>query len=297
MVAAVYAQPVPSDAAQRNILPTPTPEVPAAAASPTSTPTPTPTPTPTLTPTPTPTPEPTPTPTPTPEPTPTPTPTTGLAGPGWAEAIRTPDGAMMGRVTTGSLNIRSAPRLDADVVDTTYAGHTLAIYEEVQGDDVEGNTVWYRLGGERYVSAAYVEPFVADAPPEIFDGHWVDVNLSTFYAVVYDGDTPVYAAIITAGRDGRTPLGIFQIERRVRNETMDSATVGIPEGHPEYYYLENVQFTQYFKAGGYAIHQNWWTPPWQFGGYGSNGCIGLLLHDAEFFWNFLDFGSIVHIHY
>jgi len=203
----------------------------------------------------------------------------------------------MGKVTAASLNVRSAPRLDAEVVDTTYAGHTLVIREEVKGDDVEGNTAWYRVGDNRYVSAAYVEPFVADAPPQTFEGHWVDVNLSTFYAVAYDGDTPVYAAIITAGRDGKTPVGIFQIERRVRNETMDSATVGIPKGHPDYYYLENVQFTQYFKAGGYAIHQNWWTPPWQFGGYGSNGCIGLLLHDAEWFWNFLDFGSTVHIHY
>src|SRR5690606_19564080 len=130
-----------------------------------------------------------------------------------------------------------------------------------------------------------------------YSGRWLDVNLSNFYAIGYEGSRPVYAAIITAGRDGKTPVGTFNVMYRVRNETMDSATVGIPKGHPNYYYLENVQFTQYFKSGGYAMHQNYWTPKSAFGGFGSNGCVGFLLPDAEWMWGFLSNGSAASIHY
>jgi hypothetical protein len=131
----------------------------------------------------------------------------------------------------------------------------------------------------------------------VFPGTWVDINLETFYATAYENDVPVYAAIITAGRDGRTPIGQFQVNRRVLNETMDSATVGIPEGDPEYYFLEDVSYTQYFLAGGYAIHENYWSSPAAYGRFSSNGCVGLLYDDAAWFWGFLDIGSHVHIHF
>lgn len=243
------------------------------------------------------TPQPSPTP---PAPTATPEPT-GVGGleqdPRWDEAIQLPDGAILGQVATDVLNIRSAPRLDALIVEQTYHRHTLPIYDEVLGDPVDGNPRWYRVGIDRYVSAVLVEPLIPTAPPETFEGNWVDINLSTFYAVAYNGATPVYAALITAGREGKTPIGTFEVLYRVRNETMDSATVGIEEGEPGYYYLENVQYTQYFAPGGFAIHENYWTPAAEFGGVGSNGCIGLLEHDAAWLWNFLGTGSVVNIHY
>src|SRR5690606_25326754 len=203
----------------------------------------------------------------------------GLLDPDWGKAIRTHDGAVFGAITADVLNIRSAPRLDAPTVGTTYYRHPVAIRAIVEGDPVDGIPAWYQIGDGRYVAAAWVRPLVPAAPPQIYGGRWVDVNLSSFYAVAYEGSRPVYVAIITAGRDGKTPIGVFNVQYRVRNETMDSATIGIQKGQPGYYYLENVQFTQYFKDGGYAIHENYWTPPSAFGGFGSNGCIGLLLPD------------------
>lgn len=221
----------------------------------------------------------------------------GLLDPRWAQAVRTIDGATIGIVTADSLNIRSAPSLSASSVGTTYRRHPVMIQGVVQGDAVEGIPVWYRISSDGYIAAAWVEPFVPPTPPQTFSGRWVDVSLSAFYAVAYDGTQPVYAAIITAGRDGKTPTGVYQIFSRVRNETMDSATVGIPKGDPKYYYLPNVQFTQYFKSGGYAVHGNYWTPPGSYGGFTSNGCVGLMNSDAEWFWNFLSIGSTVSIHY
>jgi hypothetical protein len=220
----------------------------------------------------------------------------GLLDPNWGMALRTQDGNVMGVVTADSLTIRSAPLLSADKVDTTYRRHPVTIYGIVSGDSVDGSSVWYKIGDGRYISASWVEPFVVTRPPQTYSGHWIDVSLSNFYAIAYDGAQPVYAAIITAGRDGKTPLGVYQVQYRVQDETMDSATVGTPKGQPGYYYLEHVLYTQYFKADGYAVHGNWWTDPWNYGGFTSNGCVGLMNSDAAWFWNFLSVGSTVQIH-
>lgn len=203
----------------------------------------------------------------------------------------------MGRVTNDALNIRSGPSLDAGVVRTTYSRHTVEVSNVVTGDPVNGDDRWFQIGTEQFASAAFLEPFVPPDFPEAYAGRWLDVNLTGFYAVAYEWDVPKYAAIITAGRGDRTPKGVFEVLYRVRNETMDSATVGIPEGDPEYYYLENVEFTQYFKWGGYAVHGNYWTNTPDFGRFSSNGCVGLMNRDAAWFWEFLDVGSVVSIHF
>lgn len=220
----------------------------------------------------------------------------GLLDPRWSRALRTQDGNVMGKVTADSLSIRSAPQLSAPVVSTTYHRHPITIQGMVTGDAVDGVTVWYKVGDNQYLSAAWVEPFVPSTPPQTYGGQWIDVSLSDFYAIAYDGDQPVYAAIITAGRDGKTPLGVYQIQSRVQDETMDSATVGTPKGDPHYYYIEHVLYTQYFKADGYAVHGNWWTSPSNYGGFTSNGCVGLMNTDAAWFWSFLNIGSTVQIH-
>lgn len=221
----------------------------------------------------------------------------GLMDPDWSRAVRTQDGHAIGIITASTVNIRNAPSLDADVVDSTYSRHPHVLHGLVAGDTIGEIPAWYDLGDGRYIAAAWMAPFIAPDPPKTYPGRWIDVNLSSFYAIGYDGNIPVFAAIITAGRDDRTPLGEYLIQRRVRSETMDSATVGIPEGHPEYYYLENVEYTQYFKSGGYAIHENYWTHPSAYGRFSSNGCVGLKLADARFFWNFVGVGARIHIHF
>jgi hypothetical protein len=214
----------------------------------------------------------------------------------WAP-IGTIEGAWIGVVTSETLNIRQAPSLAAPIIGTSWAGHLVAVYEDVAGDAVDGNTTWYRVGPEQFVSAALIDAFVPPAPPAAYDGHWVDIDLSAFYAIAYDGVTPVYAAIIRSGKPGyETPTGVFTIQARVRSETMDAGTLGVAPGDPEYYYIPDVPYTQYFAAGGYALHGNDWTDPAGFGRPGSHGCVNLLEADAAWFWDFLATGSIVQIH-
>jgi hypothetical protein len=129
--------------------------------------------------------------------------------------------------------------------------------------------------------------------------HWVDVNLSRQWVSAVDGDTPVYGAPCTSGKAGfGTPTGTFGIFSRVFNETMDSATTGIPRGSAEGYFLKDIFFTQYFANGGYALHTNYWQPASVFGRYPtSHGCVGLRYADAQFLWTFAGFGTPVYIHY
>lgn len=128
---------------------------------------------------------------------------------------------------------------------------------------------------------------------------WIDVNLATQRVRAMVGNTVVYTAPATTGKRGwSTPTGTYRIFSRVFNETMDSATMGIPRSSPEGYYLTNIYFTQYFANGGYAIHSNYWQPDSAFGNYPtSHGCIGLRYNDAKFFWDFATYGTTVVVHY
>ena len=232
--------------------------------------------------------------------------TPGLAGelrrrdqvPIWLNTPATPVEPFQVTVTSSAANVRKAPTIEAATVTTSYQRHVLQVAGEARGEPVDGNDLWYWLSDRQgFVSATLVAPFTPPAPPRSFPGPWIDINLSTFHITAYQGDTPLFSALITAGRDNRTPTGTFTVQRKVRSDTMDSATVGFPKGHPEYYYLENVEYVLYFTGQGHAIHGNYWVHPSRFGQFSSNGCAGLMNVDAARFYDFGSVGTPVLIHY
>jgi hypothetical protein len=184
------------------------------------------------------------------------------------------------------------------------AGSSVHITGSVTGDD---NQQWYQTADGDYLPASAVvfpsapaapsAPVVVAAPSRSFAGHWIDVNLTLpARMVAYDGSTPVRSMYTIIGRGPlATPAGTFSIIRRVANETMDSATVGIPRNSPGGYYLTNVLFTQYFLPTGQSIHYNYWSS--NFGYPGSHGCLGLSYADAAFMWSFATIGTPVSVHY
>ncbi|MEX2314159.1 MAG: L,D-transpeptidase family protein [Thermomicrobiales bacterium] len=215
----------------------------------------------------------------------------------WSGAIMTPNGGLIGMVMSGLANVRALPAVDAEVIEELQAGWPVAIYGVSAGDAVSETDIWYQVSGG-YVSAALVQPFVPREPATYYSGHWVDVDLTGNVAVAYIDDIPVNAVVIISGKPGfETPIGEHTIFARVESETLDSATVGTPQGDPEYYYLPDVPHTQYFAAGGFAIHANYWSDPWEFGSATSHGCVNMLEEDAAWFWSFLDIGSIVSVGY
>jgi L,D-transpeptidase catalytic domain len=182
------------------------------------------------------------------------------------------------------------------------AGSSVHITGSLTGDD---DQQWYQTAEGDYLPASAVvfpaapaapAPALA-APTHTFAGHWIDVDLSLpARMTAYDGSTPARTMLTIIGRGPlATPAGNFSIIRRVANETMDSATLGVARNAPGGYYLKNVLFTQYFLPGGQSIHYNYWSRNW---GYpGSHGCLGLSYADAAFMWSFATIGTPVSIHY
>lgn len=120
---------------------------------------------------------------------------------------------------------------------------------------------------------------------------WVLVDLSDQTTSAMIGEDVYYTALASTGKDGwETPVGEFRIIWRVADETMTSASIGAEE----YYVLEHVLFTQYFTNEGHALHLNYWRPDSVFGNERtSHGCVGMQYSDAEFFWNFAEYGTRV----
>jgi lipoprotein-anchoring transpeptidase ErfK/SrfK len=97
---------------------------------------------------------------------------------------------------------------------------------------------------------------------------WIGVNLSQQTAVCYEGDRPVFAALIASGLAGSpTVQGIFRTWGRV-----DTGKMSGPG-----YYIEDVTWTCYFYSG-YALHTAYWHD--KFGRPRSHGCVNLSPYDA-----------------
>jgi lipoprotein-anchoring transpeptidase ErfK/SrfK len=129
--------------------------------------------------------------------------------------------------------------------------------------------------------------------PEVQGERWILVDLAHQTTTAMIGETPLYTALATTGKEGwETPRGSFRILYRIENETMTSAAIGAEE----YYVLDDVLYTQYFTDRGHALHLNYWRDDYYFGSIpSSHGCVGLRYADAEFFWRFATYGTRVEI--
>ncbi|MCB9592036.1 MAG: L,D-transpeptidase [Sandaracinaceae bacterium] len=107
---------------------------------------------------------------------------------------------------------------------------------------------------------------------------WVHVNLAEQVLVAYEGDRPVFATMVSTGREGfSTPTGTFRIASKHVSATMDDPNAG-----EEAYSIEDVPWTMYFE-GSYALHAAFWHD--RFGHPRSHGCVNLAPTDAR--WVFM----------
>lgn len=141
---------------------------------------------------------------------------------------------------------------------------------------------------------------------------WIDVSILNQTLVLWEGDRPVYATMVSTGKDGlgdpakthSTPLGTFRVYQKHVTTTMDSSVAD------HEFELRDVPWVQYFK-GGYALHAAYWHD--DFGRSRSHGCVNLSPIDARyvFFWTTpsvpqhwhgaysgepFDTGTYVHVH-
>ena len=168
------------------------------------------------------------------------------------------------------------PRLTG--VPLTGATHTHkdVLYRQT----VEG---WWMKATE----GTWTEP--AAPPANLAPGEkWIDVNLTRKTLVAYEGDRPVFAALVSPGKrsknkqkDHPTVQGTFRIREKHIATTMDgdgTAAGDLP------YSIEDVPYVAYFE-GSYALHGAFWHS--DFGRERSHGCVNLSPLDAKwvFVWS------------
>jgi lipoprotein-anchoring transpeptidase ErfK/SrfK len=198
----------------------------------------------------------------------------------------------------------------------TVPDHTaVVIAEAVQGENWLVGTqtwvaappawtrTWFRLTDGTFVYAAFVFILQPGETSPLADHgsaeKWVDVNVTTQTATAMAGDRAVYSAPVSTGSPSfPSPLGTHRIEDdgRLAVERMTASQAGYTSAQARYD-VERVLFTQYYDRTGNALHLNYWRPAEVFGRTAtSHGCIGMQLHDAQYFWLFGEPGMRVEIH-
>lgn len=173
-----------------------------------------------------------------------------------------------GWVIADALNVRRQPSLNANNPPIGQLSHyaQVALLEERSVAGVR----WFRIGEDQWIEGRWVGAARARTrPASIGTGaHWVGVNLSEQTLVAYEGDRPVYAALVASGLSGTpTVQGIFRTWRR-----LDTGKMTGPG-----YDIEDVTWTCYFYSG-YALHTAYWHD--RFGTPRSHGCVNLSPYDA-----------------
>lgn len=110
---------------------------------------------------------------------------------------------------------------------------------------------------------------------------WIDVSILRQALVAYEGTRPVFATLVSTGRDGLSSSGSHTTVQGsfVIHTKHISWNMGSDAGGGEAYDLRDVPYVQYFHEG-FALHGAYWHDA--FGSPRSHGCINLSPHDARF---------------
>lgn len=109
---------------------------------------------------------------------------------------------------------------------------------------------------------------------------WLEVSILKQTLVAYVGDRPVFATLVSTGKDGlgdpetthSTVLGTFLIHTKHVTSTMSG------DAADDEFDLRDVPYVQYFHQG-YALHSAFWHD--HFGTPRSHGCVNLSPADAR----------------
>lgn len=157
----------------------------------------------------------------------------------------------------------------------------LGIFETV--NDPKGAPLAYRIGEAEWIRAADVRVFQPAPPPELLQKgeRWIDVDLDNQILVAFEGETPVYATMVsTGGKDTPTETGIYRMWVKESEADMKGLNGEDP------YSVATVPWTQFFSPEkGLALHTAYWHD--QFGVRRSHGCVNLAPRDARwlYFWS------------
>jgi len=106
----------------------------------------------------------------------------------------------------------------------------------------------------------------------------VDLTEQRLYA--FEGDRLIFNFIISSGKWGKTPEGVFSIWGKFKYTKMEGGSKTLHT----YYYLPNVPYVMFFAneevaaSKGFSIHGTYWHN--NFGQPMSHGCINMKTEEA-----------------
>lgn len=114
----------------------------------------------------------------------------------------------------------------------------------------------------------------------------IEIDLAGQRLYAYEGSQQVFNFLISSGKWGRTPTGIFRIWTKLRYTKMEGGSRLLST----YYNLPNVPYTMFFynekvpRMKGYGIHGAYWHN--NFGHPMSHGCINMKIEEAGllYYW-------------
>ena len=114
----------------------------------------------------------------------------------------------------------------------------------------------------------------------------IEVDLTNQRVYAFEGTEKVMEFVVSTGKWGRTPTGVFKIEYKTRAQKMSGGSKELNT----YYYLPNVPYVQFFGnekipwSRGFSFHGTYWHT--NFGQPMSHGCVNMKTEDAEklYYW-------------
>jgi hypothetical protein len=149
-------------------------------------------------------------------------------------------------------------------------------------EELRQGSVTYVVGSEGAVRRDEVRVARQKKPPSGVPAgaKWIHVDLPEQTLVAYEGTRPIYATIISSGKEGyEPPTGVFQVQQKYISTTMNAE-----DPIDGFYEVEEVPWTLYYH-GGYALHGAYWHT--DFGKVRSHGCTNIAPVDARwlYFWS------------
>lgn len=112
---------------------------------------------------------------------------------------------------------------------------------------------------------------------------YVDLTNQMLYA--FEGENLIYSFLVSTGKWGKTPTGVFNIWGKFRYTKMSGGSKALNT----YYYLPNVPYVMFFdndkiKASrGFSIHGTYWHE--NFGHPMSHGCVNMKTSEAALIYD------------
>lgn len=156
-------------------------------------------------------------------------------------------------------------------------------------------SVRWELSKLRLGSTVWGDPKRHETSFSIGDARVTTVDVTSHYmAVRLNGSVQKIYPVSTGRAQYASKGGPHIVLSKQPEVIMDSATVGIPKGSPDYYY-EKVYWDVRVSNGGMFVH----AAPWSVADQGvlnvSHGCVNVAPAGAQWFYDFSHVGDVVNV--